>query len=68
MNEATFNITLRQFLKEVGVTSQREIELAVRDALRDGRLSGTERLEARAVVTIEQVGLRHEVTEVVALE
>jgi hypothetical protein len=68
MNEATFNITLRQFLKEVGVTSQREIELAVRDALRDGRLSGAERLEARAVVTIAQVDLRHEVTAVVALE
>ena len=68
MNESTFNITLRQFLKEVGVTSQREIELAVREAVRTGRLKGAEQLEARAVIVLEPVGLRHEVKAPIRLE
>jgi hypothetical protein len=38
MNEDTFNMEVRKFLKVVGVTSQREIELAVRKAIDTGRL------------------------------
>ena len=38
MNEDGFNMSLREFLKKVGVTSQREIEKAVRAALDPGRL------------------------------
>ena len=38
MNEDVFNASLRKFLKMVGITSQREIEKAVRDALAAGRL------------------------------
>jgi Family of unknown function (DUF6494) len=68
MNETTFNMTLRQFLKEVGVTSQREIEIAVREAVRTRRLTGTETLAARALITIDAVGLRHEVTADIGLE
>src|ERR1700756_1026314 len=41
MNEDRFNMDIRKFLKTVGVTSQREIELAVRDALASGTLSET---------------------------
>ena len=67
MDEATLNMAIRSFLKEVGVTSQREIELAVREALRSGRLQGSEKLTARAVVTIEGVDLHHEVTGEIAL-
>ena len=44
MNEDVFNMSLRKFLKKVGVTSQREIEKAVRGALDAGRLKGTETL------------------------
>jgi len=40
MDEDRFNMSVRKFLKVVGVTSQREIESAVRDALRDGYVSG----------------------------
>jgi Family of unknown function (DUF6494) len=61
MDENVFNMAIRSFLKEVGVTSQREIEIAVREAVRTGRLSKGERLRATAVITIERVGLRHEV-------
>jgi hypothetical protein len=38
MNEDVFNVSLRRFLKKVGITSQREIEQAVREALADGRI------------------------------
>jgi hypothetical protein len=49
------------------VSSQREIEIAVREALRTGRISGTERLKVQATVTLEGVGLRHEVAGTIAL-
>jgi len=42
MNEDVFNTSLRRFLKKVGITSQREIEKAVRDAVEAGRLKGHE--------------------------
>jgi hypothetical protein len=61
MDEAVFNMAIRTFLKEVGVTSQREIEIAVREAVRTKRLKGGERLPVKAVLTIDAVGLRHEV-------
>ena len=59
MDEEAFNLSIRRFLKKLGVTSQREIELAVRELLDAGRLSGNETLEARAVVTVD--GLEREI-------
>ncbi len=53
MDEDVFNMSVRKFLKKLGVTAQREIEAAVRQALADGRLAGSEKLPARARVTIE---------------
>ena len=55
MDEEAFNLSVRRFLKKLGVTSQREIELAVREQLDSGALSGDEKLSARAVVTVEGV-------------
>ncbi|MEO9527085.1 DUF6494 family protein [Roseibium sp.] len=53
-----FNMSMRKFLKQVGVTSQQAIENAVREAApTDGRT-----LEVKAVVTIEELGLEHVVT------
>ncbi len=57
MNEDNFNMSIRKFLKKVGVTSQREIETAVRQALADGRLSGSESLKATVTLKLDQVGL-----------
>jgi hypothetical protein len=57
MNEDAFNASIRKFLKTLGVTAQREIEKAVRQALADGRLKGNEKLPAKATVTIAGVGL-----------
>jgi hypothetical protein len=59
MDEEAFNLSIRRFLKKLGVTSQREIELAVRELLDAGKLSGNETLEARAVVTVD--GLEREI-------
>jgi hypothetical protein len=61
MNEDVFNASLRQFLKKVGITSQREIEKAVRDAVASGRLKGDEKLPARMVLTVGGVTLTHEI-------
>jgi hypothetical protein len=55
MDEEAFNLSVRRFLKKLGVTSQREIELAVREQLDAGGLSGDETLHARAVVTVDGV-------------
>ena len=55
MNEDVFNMSLRKFLKKVGVTSQREIEKAVRAAVDSGKLSGKEKL--KVVVTLRVEGL-----------
>jgi hypothetical protein len=67
MNEDTFNTSLRGFLKKVGITSQREIEKAVRDALASGRLKGHEKLPAKMVLTVGGVDLKHEITEEIEL-
>ena len=67
MNEDVFNTSLRKFLKHVGVTSQREIEKAVRDAVASGRLKGHEKLPAKMVLTVGGVSLAHEVNDEIEL-
>jgi hypothetical protein len=57
MNDETFNLSLRKFLKMVGVNSQREIEQAVARALAEGRLSGNESLPARVTLEIGTIRL-----------
>jgi hypothetical protein len=67
MNEDVFNTSLRKFLKKVGVTSQREIEKAVRDAVEAGRLKGNDKLPAKMVLTVGGVSLTHEITDDIEL-
>jgi hypothetical protein len=67
MNEDVFNTSLRKFLKKVGITSQREIEKAVRDAIEAGRLKGHERLPAKMVLTLGGVSLTHEIDDEIEL-
>jgi uncharacterized protein DUF6494 len=55
MQEETFNLSIRKFLKIVGINSQREIEQAVRKAIEDGRIEGNEAFPA--TVTLEVAGL-----------
>jgi Family of unknown function (DUF6494) len=67
LNEDVFNTSLRRFLKKVGITSQREIEKAVRDAVAAGRLKGHEKLPAKMVLTLGGVSLSHEITDEIEL-
>ena len=56
MDDETFNISLRKFLKMVGVSSQREIDQAVARALQEGAIRGTEAFPA--TMTLEIAGLK----------
>ena len=67
MNDDVFNMEVRKFLKKVGVTAQREIEQAVRQAIESGKLSGNETLKAKVVLSVEGIGLSHEITGDIAL-
>ena len=56
MDDEKFNMSMRKFLKQVGVTSQQQIEQAVRDS---GKTSG--KLAVKVVLTSADVGLEHTV-------
>jgi len=53
MDEEAFNMSLRKFLKKLGVTAQREIEIAVREQLDAGALEGDETLQTEATITVQ---------------
>ncbi|MEO8344660.1 MAG: DUF6494 family protein [Betaproteobacteria bacterium] len=59
MNDETFNLSIRKFLKMVGISSQREIEQAVAKAVASGASKGTETYPAKISLTI--AGLQLEV-------
>jgi len=56
VNEETFNLSMRKFLKMVGISSQREIEQAVAKAIAEGRIAGTESFPVN--VALEVSGLK----------
>ena len=68
MNEETFNLQIRKFLKKVGVTSQREIEKAVRDAVESGSLSGNEKLRASVTLKLPDLGVELDIDDHIALD
>jgi hypothetical protein len=68
MNEETMNLEVRKFLKRVGVSSQREIEQAVRAAIAAGRIKGDETLSVRVTLEVAALGVRHVLDDTVALE
>ena len=61
MDDDKFNMAVRKFLKVVGVTSQREIDNAVREALSAGRLKGNETLRAKMTLEVSAINVRHEI-------
>ena len=58
MDQETFNLSIRKFLKMVGVNSQREIEQAVQKAIDSGRLKGDESLAAKVTLEIPVLGVK----------
>ena len=67
MNEEVFNKGIRRFLKQVGITSQAEIENAVGDAIRQGQFKGNEPLKATVRLEIEGLGEIHRLQGVIPL-
>lgn len=57
MNNENFNMSIRTFLKMVGVSSQREIEQAVAKAIAKGHLKGNEKLPVNVLLTISAAEL-----------
>ena len=68
MNEETFNIQVRKFLKKVGITSQRELERGVREAIESGRLSGSETLNASMTLKVPDLDLELTIEDGIALD
>jgi uncharacterized protein DUF6494 len=60
MNDEDFNMTMRKFLKQVGVTSQQAIETAMRDA--GQQATAGKSFTAKVVLTIDGLDLEHTVT------
>lgn len=59
MNEDTFNMDIRKFLKKVGINAQREIEHAVIRALDDKKLKGTETLNVSMTLDVPELDIHH---------
>ncbi len=67
MDEDQFNMNIRKYLKKVGITSQREIENAVREAVAGGRLTGSETLPVRVTLSIGEVDLNVDIDGEISL-
>jgi hypothetical protein len=59
MDEDTFNMSVRKFLKDVGITSQRVIEDAVRETVKTGGIQAHQRVEAMMMLEIVAPPVRH---------
>jgi len=68
MNDDVLNVSVRKFLKKVGITSQREIEQAVRAAVGSGKLKGNEALPARVTLAVEGLSLSVQIEGAIELE
>lgn len=68
MNDETFNLSLRKFLKKVGVSSQNEIEKAVARALAEKAIGGNETLPATMTLEVAGIELNVKFEGSIALE
>mgnify|MGYP001605970114 FL=1 len=59
IDEDRLNVSIRKFLKAVGITSQREIEKAVRDAADAGSLPDAQKLPAKMTLSVPALGIEH---------
>ena len=67
MDDDQFNLNVRKYLKKVGITSQREIENAVRGALDSGSLNGDETLDVKVTLSISSLKLTVEINDEISL-
>lgn len=68
MDQDTFNLSVRKFLKMVGVNSQREIEQAVAKAIASAAIAGTESFTAKVTLEVPQLKLIVEFEDSIRLE
>ena len=68
MNEDKFNMEIRRFLKQVGVTSQREIEHAIMKVVETGELKGTETFDIKMTLEAPSIGITHCIEGKIAME
>jgi hypothetical protein len=68
MHEETFNLSIRKFLKIVGINSQREIEQAVRKALDEGRIQGDETFPASVTLAVPELNLSFKIEGEIRLQ
>ncbi len=68
MNEDKLNMAVRQYLKKVGITSQREIEQAVIKAIETNKLTGTESLSVTMTLSVPSLGINHQIDGKISLE
>tara|TARA_B100001123_G_C14519893_1_gene713864 strand:- start:261 stop:467 length:207 start_codon:yes stop_codon:yes gene_type:complete len=67
MDEKIFNLEVRKFLKNFGITAQSEIEKKVRDALKNGSIKTNEILEVEANLIINKINLNHKISGTIKL-
>lgn len=67
MDEDRLNMEVRKFLKVVGVTSQREIEAAVREAVSTGKIKPDATLQAKMILRLPEIGLQREIDGAITL-
>ena len=63
LDEDKFNLEIRKFLKVVGITSQREIEKAIREAVAAGRLGPGSTVAAKVTLQLPELGVEQVISE-----
>jgi len=67
LDHENFNISMRKFLKKVGVTSQQKIEEAVRKGI-ENNLITTNKIKVKVKLEIKELNLNHEIDGEIILE
>ena len=68
MNEDKLNLSLRKFLKNVGITSQRKIEEKVRDAISSSKISSSKKIIISAKLFSEDIDLNESIKGEIDIE
>lgn len=68
MNEDKLNLSLRKFLKNVGITSQRKIEKKVRDAISSSKISSSKKIIISAKLLSEEIDLNESIEGEIDIE
>ncbi len=67
MDEEVFNLQIRKFLKNFGITSQAEIEKKVRESISNNTINKNEVLKVEANLSISKINLNHKISGIIKL-